>query len=265
MVERLLVAADRTIDVSFCPERIAEGHALEELHTLPQIISARTERAAKRADQLFSVIAPSLIRLEPEEAEVAKLFTNTWRYIKFAAANQMFMIANDFGLDFARIRAALEAGLPARGRHARAGPRRRTVSVEGHDAARRVQQQQLHARAREHDDQRGPADVHRRSARARVRPLVDDRRDPGDVVQGGVGRHPRQLELQAEAPLRFRAARVLCTDPYVEGDIELWPLEDVLAESDLLVIATPHAAYATLDVNTPVVDVWNLLGNGERV
>jgi UDP-N-acetyl-D-mannosaminuronic acid dehydrogenase len=65
MVERLLIAAHRTIDVSFCPERIAEGHALEELHTLPQIISARTERTAKRAEQLFSSLAPSLIRLDP--------------------------------------------------------------------------------------------------------------------------------------------------------------------------------------------------------
>ena len=40
--------------------------------------------------------------LEPEEAELAKLFTNTWRYIKFAAANQFYMMANDFG---ARLRA----------------------------------------------------------------------------------------------------------------------------------------------------------------
>ena len=40
----------------------------------------------------------------PEEAELAKLFTNTWRYIKFAAANQFWEMANDAGLDFARIR-----------------------------------------------------------------------------------------------------------------------------------------------------------------
>ena len=32
--------------------------------------------------------------LDPEEAELAKLFTNTWRYIKFATANQLYMIAN---------------------------------------------------------------------------------------------------------------------------------------------------------------------------
>jgi UDP-N-acetyl-D-mannosaminuronic acid dehydrogenase len=65
--------------------------------------------------------------------------------------------------------------------------------------------------------------------------------------------------------LRFRAARVLCTDPYAQHDTDLFSLEDVLAESDLLVIATPHKKYADLHVDIPVVDVWNLLGNGERV
>ncbi len=36
----------KRVDVAFCPERIAEGHALEELHTLPQIIGADTGRPA---------------------------------------------------------------------------------------------------------------------------------------------------------------------------------------------------------------------------
>jgi UDP-N-acetyl-D-mannosaminuronic acid dehydrogenase len=39
----------------------------------------------------------------------------------------------------------------------------------------------------------------------------------------------------------------------------------VVAQSDLLVIATPHRAYVDLKVDVPVVDVWNLLGNGELV
>ncbi|EQD32751.1 nucleotide sugar dehydrogenase, partial [mine drainage metagenome] len=53
-----------------------------------------------------------IVELEPEEAELAKLFTNTWRYIKFATANQLYMIANDFGLDYDRIRTALAHNYP---------------------------------------------------------------------------------------------------------------------------------------------------------
>ena len=65
------------------------------------------------------------VELEIEEAELAKLFTNSWRYLKFAAANQFYVMANDHGLDFERIRAALAheyhraADLPGAGAEAR--------------------------------------------------------------------------------------------------------------------------------------------------
>ena len=45
-VRQHLAARGCQVDVAFCPERIAEGHALEELHTLPQIIGADDDRAA---------------------------------------------------------------------------------------------------------------------------------------------------------------------------------------------------------------------------
>jgi UDP-N-acetyl-D-mannosaminuronic acid dehydrogenase len=73
------------------------------------------------------------------------------------------------------------------------------------------------------------------------------------------------LSYKLKRLLRFRAGRVLCTDPYALHDVDLWPLADVLAESDLLVIATPHRQYVELDVDIPIVDIWNLLGNGELV
>ena len=97
-VEQLLAPGHPDVDLAFCPERIAEGRAMTELFTLPQLVAARTRpgpatgrRAVRQADRHRS------IELEPEEAELAKLFTNSWRYIKFAAANQYYMIANDLG------------------------------------------------------------------------------------------------------------------------------------------------------------------------
>ncbi len=112
MVERLVERLGKEIDVAFCPERIAEGRAMEELHSLPQIVSARTDRAFERAAALFRHLTGTIVRVEPEEAELAKLFTNSYRYIKFAAANQLFMMANDFGLDYERIRSAVIQDYP---------------------------------------------------------------------------------------------------------------------------------------------------------
>ena len=77
---------------------------MTELFALPQIVSGRDERVRDRAAALFGRLTEQIVELEPEEAELAKLFTNTWRYIKFAAVNQFYMIANSRGLDFERIR-----------------------------------------------------------------------------------------------------------------------------------------------------------------
>ncbi len=112
MVERLIDRLGKSIDVAFCPERIAEGRAMEELRSLPQIVAARSDRAYDRAAALFGHLTGTIVRVEPEEAELAKLFTNSYRYIKFAAANQLYMMANDFGLDYERIREAVMEDYP---------------------------------------------------------------------------------------------------------------------------------------------------------
>ncbi len=65
--------------------------------------------------------------------------------------------------------------------------------------------------------------------------------------------------------LRFKAGRVVCSDPHVTLDPDLQPLGVVLAQSDLLIIGAPHEAYADLEPTVPVVDLWNLLGGGVLV
>ena len=112
-VAQHLAARGCRVDVAFCPERIAEGHALEELHTLPQIVGADTERAAERAEALFGRARQRrLIRTTTKEAELAKLFTNTWRYMKFAVANQFFMIADQAGVDYTNVLHAIRHDYP---------------------------------------------------------------------------------------------------------------------------------------------------------
>src|SRR4249919_1319820 len=111
-VAQHLAARGCRADVAFCPERIAEGHALEELHSLPQIIGTDDPRAAERAEALFAHLAVKTIRTTSKEAELAKLFTNTWRYMKFAVANQFFMIADQAGVDYAHVLRAIREDYP---------------------------------------------------------------------------------------------------------------------------------------------------------
>ena len=56
---------------------------------------------------------------------------------------------------------------------------------------------------------------------------------------------------------------MLCTDPYVP-DPALVPLERVLAEADVLFVATPHRAYRDLRIPAGklLFDVWSWIGSG---
>jgi len=264
LTERLLASKGLAVDVAFCPERIAEGRAMTELFTLPQIVAARTPRALERAEALFRHLTDSVVRLEPEEAELAKLFTNTWRYIKFATANQFWMMANDFGLDFARIRHAVAfdypraADLPMPG--FAAGPCllkdtmqlaafNRNNFVLGHSAMLINEGLPLYVVSRLEDR----FDL----AELRVGIL-------GMAFKGGSDDSRDSLAYKLRKILTLKARETLCTDPNIVDDRFL-PLEDVLKRADLLVIAAPHPEYADLDTDKPVVDMWGLTGRSVQV
>lgn len=264
-VEALLRRAEAPVDLAFCPERIAEGRAMTELFTLPQIVAARTPEGLKRARDLFERLSDTVVELTPEEAELAKLFTNSWRYVRFAAANQCYMIANDLGLDFAKIRAAMAADYPRAadlpGAGFAAGPClfKDTMQLA---AASGVSFALGHSAMQVNEGL--PDYVVRR---------LEMRYDLAEKAVGILGMafkaesddRRSSLSYRLKRLLSFRAARVLTTDPYVRDDPDLVDLETVLAESDLLVVATPHAVYTTLQPTQPVVDVWDALGGGSVV
>ncbi|HZD03151.1 MAG TPA: nucleotide sugar dehydrogenase [Actinomycetes bacterium] len=265
LVEQMTSRLGRDIDVAFCPERIAEGKAMVELFSLPQIVGCRSERGRERASQLFRRLTPSIVHLSPEEAELAKLFTNTWRYIKFATANQLYMMANDRGLDFERIRQALvyeyprAADMPGAGFAAGPCLFKDTMQLAafnsnnftlGHAAMLVNEGLPLYlvSRLEQQYDLAGMT----------VGVL-------GMAFKAGSDDIRSSLSYKLRRILAFRCAEVLCTDPRVTVDPALLPLDEVLERSDLLVISAPHEEYRTLRTDKPVADVWNLLGRGVRV
>lgn len=100
------------IRLAFCPERVAQGFAITEIHDLPQIISAFDSESEESAHALFSAVAKEVIRLTPAEAELAKLFANGWRYLHFAIANQFYMMTESHGVNFSRVYEALTYNYP---------------------------------------------------------------------------------------------------------------------------------------------------------
>lgn len=262
LVEQRLAGLGVKVEVAFCPERILEGHAMDELYSLPQIIGARTEQARERAASLFGTLAEKLVFVTPEEAELAKLFTNVWRYVKFATVNQFYMIANDHGLDFERIRQAITQDydrakdMPSAGFAAgpclfkdtmQLGAFNNNNFALGHAAMLVNEGLPLHVVSR-----------------------IEQRYDLSQMTVGILGMAFKagsddtreSLSYKLKRILTFKAREVLTTDPYVTTDPELTPLEKVIERSDLLIVATPHPEYRGLLIDKPVADVWGIFGQG---
>jgi UDP-N-acetyl-D-mannosaminuronic acid dehydrogenase len=262
MVERLVEGLGKSIDVAFCPERIAEGRAMEELHSLPQIVAARTDQAYERAAGLFAHLTGTIIRVDPEEAELAKLFTNSYRYIKFAAANQLYMMANDFGLDYERIRNAVvqdyprAADLPGPGFAAGPCLLKDTMQL----AAFNNNNFALGQASMQINEGLPLYLVSRLAARYDLDSMTVG--ILGMAFKGESDDNRSSLSYKLKRVLKVRAKAVLTTDPFVTVDEGLSPLEQVLDRADLVVIGAPHRAYAELTIRQPVVDIWNLRGDG---
>lgn len=89
-----------SLNVSFCPERTAEGKALVELQSLPQIISGNNNEAVRKSRLFFENLSDEVVEAGSlEEAELIKLFNNTYRDASFAIANTFNLIAQSFNLD----------------------------------------------------------------------------------------------------------------------------------------------------------------------
>lgn len=101
--ERTDFKVGKDIFLSFCPERIAEGHSLEELPDIPQIVGGVDEKSTKLAAEFFSNVVNKVLVSDSVSAELAKLFTNMYRYINFAIANEFMMIAKQFDRDIYEI------------------------------------------------------------------------------------------------------------------------------------------------------------------
>jgi len=73
------------------------------------------------------------------------------------------------------------------------------------------------------------------------------------------------LAYKLKKILKFKASEVLTSDPFVTVDANLVSESDLIESADIIVIGAPHLKYRNLETNKPVIDIWNLLGNGNLI
>lgn len=263
-VARILAGKGLQIDVAFCPERVAEGYALEEIQSLPQLVAGCNERAQERAEALFRLLTPDIVPMKVMAAELSKLFTNAWRYIQFATANQFYVIANENGIDFSEIHKAMTHKYPRAASVPRAGFAagpcllKDTMQLAafhnntfflGHSAMlvnEGLPNYLVQCAARKYDLARSTVGILGMTFKG-------DSDDPRD-----------SLSFKLRKVLKPVCEEVMCTDPFLEASW-LSSLEDTVERCDLLFIGAPHSAYRDLELPKPTIDVWGLTRNGSSV
>jgi UDP-N-acetyl-D-mannosaminuronic acid dehydrogenase len=254
-VERLLKEFELQIDVVAAPERIAEGFAFIELSTIPQIIGARSETVFLRAKNLFDLIVSECLEATPEEAELAKLFSNSWRYIRFAAVNELYGIAIQAGENFARIRNLMMHDYP----------RSKDIPTPGFAAGPCLPKDalQLVAFSRQSSALNSAAySVNENLPNLIVNQILSEL-DLSEKTVGILGMSFKpgsddsrsSLSYKLRKLLTFASKKVLCCDPYVL-DSRLSELEEVLSKADVLIVAIDHPEYREIGLTKKIYRVW---------
>ena len=262
-IKEYLASKGKKTKVSFCPERISQGYAIEELRTLPQIVSSFDEESIQEVKALFSLLTDDIVVLSPIEAEFAKLFTNVWRYIQFAISNQFYQIATQHDLDFYKLYDAITFKYPRAKNFPSAGFAagpclfKDTMQIAAHTnnsfflghAAMLINEglpnfivQKLKEKYTLKEKKVGILGMSFKADN-------DDKRE--------------SLSYKLKKILEIESKEVLCSDVYIQSD-GFVSAQNLISAADIVILGTPHKEYAKMEFNErPIlVDIWNFYGKG---
>ncbi len=264
----------KDIFLAYCPERIAEGQAITESKILPQIVGGIDEISTKKALKFFESLKIKCLPTDSTSAELAKLFTNMYRYINFAISNEFMVIAEKFDRNIHEIVNLVNhdykrGGLALPG--LTGGP---CLFKDGFflvndnpyldliTASWKINESQplfLVNRIKENVDLKNKKVLILGLA---FKPEIDDIRE--------------SLSFKVRKALLREHAQVILHDPYVKnysrGEV-LNNLDDALKGVDVIIITTRHKIYVKktkeiikkVSKNVYFCDIWNVFGTNKLV
>lgn len=268
-IKKIFEVKNKKVGVAFCPERIVEGAAFDEIESLPQIISAFDGEVLNEVEALFKKITRGeIIRLDPMEAELAKLFSNAWRYIKFAAANQFFMIAEDYGLDYLKIDMAMKTGYK----------RNQDLPMPGFSAGPCLLKDTMQLAAFHKNNffighaamliNEGLPNfiIHNLKRKTDLRTKIVGilgmtfKADSDDIRDS--------LAVKLKNIAEMESKEVIYHDFYLKNnDLASVSLDNLLKRADVLILATPHNEYKRINISEYkdkiIVDIWGFFSKEE--
>lgn len=250
----------RKTKLAFCPERVVQGKGIEEIRTLPQLVSGTTPEAVAAAKTLFSKIAPEVVEMSILEAEFAKLICNAFRYIAFAATNQLYMMVERAGVNYRELLSKMKRGYPRMG----------SIPGPGFAAGPCLMKDTMQLFAfQKHDFSLGQVATTINEGLPNF--IVEQLAQRFDLPKTRVGilgmafkadsdDIRESLSYKLGKLLRFHGAQVSYSDEYAK-DPTFVDKEALVRECEVIVVGVPHTAYRSLQVPSSkhVVDLWSAL------
>ena len=251
--------------LAFCPERVVQGKGVEEIPALPQLISGTSPEAVAEAKKLFANIAPDVVEMSPLEAEFAKLICNAFRYIEFAATNQLYMMVERAGLDYGELLSKMKRGyrrmenIPGPG--FAAGPclmkdTMQQFAFQKHDFILGQVAMTINEGLPNFIVERLAAQFDLGKTRVGILGMAF-KAESDDIRES--------LSYKLGKLLRFHGAKVSYSDEYAK-DPTFVNKETLVRECDVIIVGVPHNAYRSLQVPAAkhVVDLWSALPGRTR-
>ncbi|MGD0018329.1 MAG: nucleotide sugar dehydrogenase [Candidatus Limnocylindrales bacterium] len=276
VLERSGLAGGKDFDLAFAPERINPGDPASSGRLVPRLVGGTTPEATQRTKRLFENINNTVVPLScPDAAELAKLLENVFRSVNIAFVNQLALLCERMGLDVWEVVDAA-ATKPFGFMAFRPGP-----GVGGHCIP--VDPYYLAWRTREFDFVERfielAGDINLAMPRHAVELVTQALNVRGRSLNGtrvgvmGVAFKP-DVQDARNAPaasvmaiLRQQGAIVSYHDPHVpvfrdaDGvEFKSTPLDELLAQSDVVVVVTAHRVHDWADIYSRcdlVVDTVN--------
>ena len=259
-IKELLLENKIEIEVAFCPERLVEGNAIYELRNLPQIIGVETSKGYDLAAEIFKRVSPEVLRTSTEEAEISKLFANSLRYLQFGIANEFFEICINKNINWENVWHALKYKYP------RADALPKPGFAAGPCLVKDTQQLDYY-----YDGNfklgKSVLEINENFPDFLISKLMEkiDISDKtigilGMTFKGGIDDFRDSLSFRLKRILESKAGQVLCSDTHLQKSYFVGT-DNLIEQSDIIIIASPHNEYKKIITNKPVIDIWRITIN----
>ncbi|HEV3392814.1 MAG TPA: nucleotide sugar dehydrogenase [Chthoniobacterales bacterium] len=259
-IDSYLGSRGKKIGLAFCPERVVQGKGIEEIRTLPQLVSGTSQKALAAAKKLFAKIASEVVEMTPLEAEFAKLVCNAFRYMQFAATNQLYMVVESAGLNYGELLSKMKQGYPRMG----------SIPGPGFAAGPCLMKDTMQLFAfQKHNFVLGQmATIINEGLPNFIVEQLARRFDLREKRVGILGMAFKadsddirdSLSYKLGKLLRFHGAKVFYSDEYAK-DPTFVDKETLVSKCDVIIVGVPHSAYQSLEIpkDKDVVDLWSTL------